>query len=313
MHRSFAVLVGALGVSVLGAAACSSSECAGEACAGPIDAGSDVVDSGPSCADGADPKDEPGCVDETFGVFVDKEGGSDANAGTRASPLQSMRAALEKLGDKKRVFLCEGNYFEHVTLTRGISVHGGFACGDWSYTGAKARFAPNDTGYILQVALASEPLMVSDLVLEAVGADAAGASSVAAFITRSAKVTLRRMTISAGAGAAGVDGTDGLDYEPEHGPDGYAGDAELEAGKARQNPGCGTSIGGAGGRDGAPSGRAGQASRSPAFPEAHTGAGGAAATPCDEGGAGVDGAFGLGGASGRGASRAGALDTTGWK
>jgi Protein of unknown function (DUF1565) len=313
MLRSFVLLAGGLGLSCFGFFACSSSsKCDGAAsCGAPVDAGADV-DSGPVCAPDADPKDQPECLDDAFGVFVDKDNGSDTNPGTKAAPFQTVATALAKLGDKQRVFLCEGNYFEHVTLTRPISVHGGFACKTWSYTGAKARFAPNDGGYILQVSLVTEPLMVTDLTLEAVNAQTPGAPSITAFVTRSAKVSFRRMSINAGAGASALAGENAQDYAPAVAPDGYAGDA-TDAGKGRQNPGCTTSIGGAGGKDGATSGRPGQVSIVPSFPEANTGEGGTAGAACTAGGAGGNGSFGAGGAAGAGAPELGILDTVGWK
>lgn len=315
--RSFLLLAGAAGSAAVAFTACSSSECSGAACAAPADAGPDVEDTGPVCEPAMDPKDHPACVDDTFGVFVDKEGGDDSNAGTRAAPVKSVSAALSKLDGKKRVFLCEGNYFEHITISSPVSIHGGFACGTWSYNGTKARFAPNDTGYILQLVLTTEPILVTDLALEAVDGRPGGApsiaSSVAAFITRSANVTLRRMSISAGAGATGEDAPDAIDYAPESAPDGYGGDDPAQPGKARQNPGCTASIGGAGGREDSPNGRAGQASRSPSFPETSTGAGGVAGSACDAGGKGVDGSYGQAGKEGTGAASFGSLDTTGWK
>jgi len=260
-----------------------------------------------------DPKDHPVCVDDVFGVFVDKEGGVDSNPGTKAAPVQTVAAAISKLEGKKRVFLCEGNYFEHLTIAKPFSVHGGFACGTWSYSGTKARFAPNDTGYILQVALVTEPVLVTDLALEAVDGQTSGASSIAAFITRSTSVTLRRMSISAGAGVAGDDAVATADYVPPVAPDGYPGDDPAQAGKARQNPGCTASVGGAGGREGTPDGRSGQASVASPFPESSTGAGGTSGGDCASGGAGVSGSYGAAGAEGAGASALGALDTTGWK
>ncbi len=296
------------------APACSSDECTGAACAGPpVDAGVDVVDAAPVCDPTMDPKDHPACVDDVFGVFVDKESGVDTNPGTKAAPLKTVAAAITKLEGKKRIFLCEGNYFEHVTIAKPFSVHGGFACGTWSYNGTKARFAPNDTGYILQVALVTEPILVTDLALEAVDAQTTGASSIAAFITRSTSVTLRRMSLSAGAGVAGADAAATTDYVPPVGPDGYPGDDPAQAGKARQNPGCTASVGGAGGREATPDGRAGQVSLATPFPESSTGAGGTSGADCASGGAGVNGSYGAAGAEGVGAAAFGALDTTGWK
>jgi len=314
LSRSSLFLVTAFAAAAGTEFACSSSECTGGACAGPspVDAGTEA-EAGPVCDPEMDPKDHPACVDDAFGVFVDKDNGNDASAGTKAAPLKSVSAALAKLNGKRRVFLCKGNYFEHVTITKPVSIHGGFECESWVYDGSKARFAPNDTGYILQVALVTEPVQVSDLALEAVDGKTSGESSIAAFVTRSAQVTLRRMSITAGAGVPGADGADASDYVPATAPDGYAGDDPDQPGKARQNQGCTTSIGGAGGRDDSPSGRAGQVSLLPPFPETNTGAGGSEAADCTSGGAGADGSYGVGGQQGAGAAIFGTLDTAGWK
>lgn len=71
--------------------------------AAPGDGGGDVVVP-PGCDPLAEPKDAPKCVVSDFGVFVDGAGGSDGNAGTKASPVKTLAAALSKLAGKSRVY-----------------------------------------------------------------------------------------------------------------------------------------------------------------------------------------------------------------
>src|SRR5450432_1248299 len=73
---------------------------------------SSVIDAG-QC----DPKTNPACVSETFGVSVDGASGNDSNAGTKASPVKTIGHALTILvGSKVRVFVCEGTYPEDVVM-----------------------------------------------------------------------------------------------------------------------------------------------------------------------------------------------------
>ena len=52
------------------------------------------TDSGPSCDVTQDPKDNPSCVNDAYGVFVDATNGSDSNDGTKAQPFKTIAKAL---------------------------------------------------------------------------------------------------------------------------------------------------------------------------------------------------------------------------
>jgi hypothetical protein len=173
------------------------------------DGGGDVVQPPAGCDPGVEPKDAPKCVDSDFGVFVDANGGADGNSGRRDSPVKSVGAALGKLGNKNRVYLCEGTYAEHVKLTSAVSLYGGFACGAWTYSGAKPKVAPADIGYALEIGDTTAEVTVADLSFVSVDAVDKGQSSIAAFVHKASKVVFVRSALEAGAGKEGADGAGG--------------------------------------------------------------------------------------------------------
>lgn len=297
---------------ICGDGACTSAD-ASVGADGPVsDGGADVVQPPPGCDPAADPKDAPKCVVSEFGVFVDATGGNDTNPGTKESPLKTLTAALAngKTASKPRVYVCEGTYPERVVLTSAVSLYGGFACGAWSYSGTKAKVAPPDPGYALELRGASAPVVLADLDLVAKDGATPGESSVAAFVVSSTKVTLRRMSLTAGKGIDAADAADPAAFAPPNAPDGTSGAA---GGAATPNPACVTSLGGAGGKDGTPpNGAPGGVAVVPVYPVGNTGAGGTGGGNCATG-LGTDGSYGVAGTPGAGASTPGMLDATGWK
>ena len=190
--------------------------CAGGACTaadGGAESGGDAAGDGPleapsECHEKADPKGEPRCVVNGFAIFVSATG-NDANEGTKEKPLQTIGAALAK--GKARVYVCEGTYAEHVKVTSGISLVGGFACSGWTYTGTKAKVAPADAGFALELANA-DGVSVSDLSFEAAAGTAASRSSVAAF-ARGAKGRLLRVELIAHEGKDGANAVTASNYD----------------------------------------------------------------------------------------------------
>lgn len=183
-------------------------------CAGPTAGGdggeeSDAtndVDTPPGCKPELEPKDAAPCVVSSYGVFVDASNGNDANDGKKDAPVRTISAALAKIGNKPRIYVCEGTYPEHVVLTRGISIYGGFACGSWTYSGTKPKVAPSDPGFSIHVSSASSSIVLADLELIAQPGAKAAPSSIALFVARSSDVTLRRLGIEARAGLPGENG-----------------------------------------------------------------------------------------------------------
>lgn len=311
---------------VLACAACPTRVddlCGDNACVGPDGGGVDATGPGldgakdgapvpPNCDPAADVKDAPGCVVDSFGLFVDGATGADTNPGTMAAPKKTIGGALSALGDKARVYVCgAGPFAENVkmTSTNAASLYGGFACKTWSYDGTKAKVAPSAAGYGLHIEGTADAVVVSDVDVEGKDAEGAGASSIAVFVSRASKVTLRRVSAAAGKAQPGMDAVAMADFAPATAPDGTSGAA---GGALAPNPSCPTSVGGAGGKDGAVNGAAGQVAIASEYPTGNTGAGGTGGASCASG-IGTDGSYGVAGAPGTGATTLGALDAAGWK
>lgn len=216
MRRFVFVGLSALALFALGGTACGvGTDCDFGLCAGPaagVDGGRDgnpgvVVPAG--CDDKAEPKNSPACVDSTFGVFVSRTGKPDA-PGTKEAPVDSIATALTKLDGKARVYICEGEYGERVTLTALVNLFGGFSCADWTYTGKRSVIGTRgQPGYALDVANIAEGFELSDLEFVAGDGDSAFVNSVASRFLNVGRVVLRRAKLVAGTGAIGAKGSDG--------------------------------------------------------------------------------------------------------
>ena len=176
-----------------------------------VDGSKDSGTDGPAtCPSGNEPKDDPSCVSDALGIFVapSANGGSDANPGTKESPVASLKTALQKAasGSKGFIFVCEGSYTESVDIAQTVSVFGGFKCADWSYTGALAKFTATKSDYVLHLDAANN-VTIADVELDAIDAPInTGASSISAFVAASQNVKLERLTAKAGKGSDGPDG-----------------------------------------------------------------------------------------------------------
>lgn len=163
-----------------------------------------------SCVPGA-PVD--GCTlhDET-GIYVDPTSGNDAALGTREAPLASAAKALLIAADLgKPVYLCNAEFDEPVEASDGaVALRGGYTCsgderGAWIYAeGTRATIRPSVPEIALSVRNVAE-FAVSDVGFYAADAEAAGASSVAAFVASSVGVTFKRVVLHAGSGRDGTD------------------------------------------------------------------------------------------------------------
>ncbi len=264
----------------------------------------DAQDGAPvSCNPAGDPKTSSCAIADAYGIFVAGSLGSDSNAGTMTSPLATLaKAKSVAFAAKKRVFACATSFNEVLTLdatTDGVSLFGGLDCATWNYTGA----LPTVTG---GGSPASTPLVITGLVTGATIEDFAflgsattstARTSIAGLILSSANVALRRVTLTASAGADSPGGG----AVPAAGANGQSGGT----GVGSHTPGTtvcpdGTSEGGFGGIPTNP-GTAGT-------PALGGGAGGAVGGGANAG----DGANGSPGAGGTGAASAGSLTSTGW-
>ncbi len=246
--------------SLFFAAACTvGSDCDFGLCSGPTTNadGSSGTEGGvpvpPGCDPNVDAKDAPLCVANDFAVFVDGASGKDENPGTREAPFKSVTQALTKRGAKNRVYVCEGSY-KPFTLNAAVSVFGGFRCGSWEYSGTAAKFEAEKAGeYALRIQDVSAAVVVADAEFTAKPGDKTALSSIAAFVTESPSVTLRRVTLKAGAAESGADGVEGVEGTPTPADlNGNAGKALTEGGAGGEAKTCTCSSGGqsTGGRGG---------------------------------------------------------------
>jgi len=257
----------------------------------------------------------------TTGVFVDSVGGQDTNDGTQSSPVKTVAKALAlaKSQSKPSVFLCKGSYGA-VTLntasTAATSLYGGFDCSTWAYDQSnKTLIASLDSTPALRITGFADSIVISDLSFESKDANNPGDSSIAIFIANSQDVTLRRVTATAGAGAAGTNPgappTNLVTKSAAAAVDATgAGPTECDCTNGSK------SIGGVGGNGGnnPMSGQPG--SSNPSVGESGWGTGGAAykagppPTTCGPGNTGANAS--LGGSGGAGAASWGTLDADGW-
>ena len=214
-----------------------------------------------ACDPTKEPKADACVIDSAYGVFVVPAGGIDggpeagdnglgAADGTSERPYTSIGRALAGKGSKARLYLCNGFYNEPVSITTAVSIYGGLSCATgasgrvWSYVGQGAKVAAPAGAYALSVTGVQDgTVTIADVSFEAPDATAPGTSSIAAFVA-SSTVLLERVALTAGNGANGAPGADGL-ANPNYTGLAPAGGGQLSPGPA----GSGTfSInGGAGG------------------------------------------------------------------
>lgn len=336
--------LGVLGLLVAVWAGCASSECADNldcaraqvdgatessdlpdaATADAADA-ADVVTTVDGCVTKDAPKEHACVLQDGIGVFVSPLG-NDSNAGTTSHPVATVAKAISiaRAANKASVFICGGAYAQAIALTQGpgLNLFGGLACPDpagdagaadagdagvWAWTGAQTKFVPGSPGVALLVDQLSSGTTIADLEVQALGAVAAGSSSIAADVRNCAGVTFQRVTMRAGDGAGGGAGSNGsfADLAATSGKD----NAGATAGAAVVCPctagGSSTgAIGGvsSGGGTGAPN-LGGLAPKN--------GAGGTGSTAsCTDGHEGTDGRGGDGGVA---STTSGSLVFAGWQ
>ncbi|WP_394835519.1 hypothetical protein LVJ94_01155 [Pendulispora rubella] len=261
-----------------------------------------------------EPNKKPTCTTDELGVFVSPLG-KDDGAGTRTAPVKSLAKALEKSGNKPFIYLCEGNYPEALTIARGMGVYGGLSCdGSWNYTGGATNVVP-PSGTALTIANAANPVIVADISFTSVNASTPSGSSIGAWFVQSNAVTLRRVNITAGAGAdANAEPPTLAALAPPAAPKGN--DADGGGPGPEQRNTCeglaapsDQSVGASGGGRNEDGGAG--APVLPPKPEANTGAGGDTHSSCPQG-AGVAGAFGAGGEASPEGGPFGFLTATGY-
>jgi hypothetical protein len=257
----------------------------------------------PGCVVTADPASAPLCLDESYALFVDAEKGRDENPGTKAAPLQTLRAAtdLDRLAGRRRIYVSTAPQSGNFVLPIGVSLAGGFSNTDWgrplgqttTITGAAG------SGPTLSVLASSEDVVLSDLVITS-AASTGGDSSIGVFVA-SKTATLYRSNIHAGSAGDGQRPESQSNRRKEDGS-GVIGATTANACTCSLH---GTTTGGAAGDYGQPG--APGTSDPPATIGGRTGAGGSGS--CTDGQPGGDGAAGAGGSS---VPVVGVIDASGW-
>jgi hypothetical protein len=172
------------------------------------------------CDPTAEPMTAKCLVDNAYAAFVSPTG-SPTGAGTMASPLKSIDAAITLAGSAnpsapKDVIACAGTYDETIVIAASrdkVRLFGGFSCADWSYTGAPAVIAPTAVGVPLTLTGLTSALF-ADIEIDAQSAPATppatpsapGASSIAVVANGATGVEFRRAKLVAGNGQPGADG-----------------------------------------------------------------------------------------------------------
>jgi hypothetical protein len=210
---------------------------------------------------GCDPSKATGAVEDACGVFVSPHG-DDGNAGTKAKPLKTIKAALAK---SAAVYACAGAapFEEAVKIDQAATLFGGLDCGTWVHDAGKptALTATSD-----EVPLTiSAKVEVSDFAITSASATVAGGSSIAVVVS-GAEVSFTRCALVAGDaqdGAAGMSGgaqaaqADGGSKGTDAGPsgtlaDGGKGGANAVCSLAGGDGGSGGGIANGAGVDGLP-------------------------------------------------------------
>lgn len=270
-------------------------------------AGGTGGDSG-TCDTTKSPSEEACLVSDAHAVFVNGTATS-GGTGTKASPFKTIGEALSAAGGKL-ILVCDTNYDEHVKLTAGVKLYGGFSCTDWAYeTGKRAAVKPASKGHALEIDSVSASVVIEDVEFASIDAAAAGESSIAALVNASTDVKLRRVKLAAGKGMAGANGVlAAYTYPTQASLNGKSASGATGGGLSTCScPGGTQSIGGKGGDGVPPSGQAGS-DGGPALGAGQAGTPGS----CGTTGTGKDGKAGSPAADAAGASTSGTLNGGVW-
>jgi hypothetical protein len=250
--------------------------------------------------------------DAATAVFV-APSGNDANPGTQAAPVQTIGVAISLASASSAdVYAAAGSYAESVQAASGVGVYGGYAAADWTRSIAN----------VTQISGSPQGLLAdgdTDVTLQQLsigGTRGDGATAYGIRAINGSALTLERVAVTAGPGAAGAAGGDGLGGSAgSTGGNGGAGDNDviLEDGTGGAGGAGGTGggfAGGAGGRGGNTGQNSGLAGQQGFVQQPGQGGAGGAGGPAPsgsncghaDGGAGGNGAAGTAGAAGAGGS-----------
>ena len=258
---------------------------------------------------------EEGAVEDFCGVFVSPTG-SEAGAGTKTDPVNSLTVALQKsIQRNRRVYACVGTFTETIEVPGAAEVYGGLDCVTWQRVGGDAKTVLTAEADKIPLTLsrrvfdAQPPAVVEDLHVMAADAQTEGGSSIAA-VADEATVRFEGVVLEAGKGKAGEDGAS-LPTAAPSGEKGTQGGQACSAttviggGETTNRCGAIASVGGLGGNGSQSSGTSGGSGQPGAdnFGKGEDVNGG-----CEngkDGAVGNDGAPGIGRGGPRGADRDG--------
>jgi hypothetical protein len=270
------------------------------------------ADSGPECNLTGSPLTDDCLVSDSHAVFVQANEGTMAGEGTMGSPFGSFDQAIERASAEQKIIIaCQSNVFfrplEIMGPTEGsnLRIFGGFDCNQgWVRSGAPTLVTPA-AGPALRIQGALGVEIVNFRFVSAAGRDF-GESSVAAVVASSSAVVLRNVTLDAGEGVAGLDGSpppQRLAPAPE------GNDGNIATGGPEQNAcDCSESVGGRGGDLASTSTRNGEDGRPPTPGSGEGGDGGINA--CSNGGRGGPGPAA---ATAKGAQVHGTIEDSAWR
>ncbi len=178
----------------------------------------------------------------TAGIYVDPVNGAETNAGTRESPVKSIKRALELLRSDAgagitALYLAQGRYDEEqLTLDRPVSLYGAYG-GTADQWRRKSEYTTHLDGGTIGLTVSGlgqdAGVRLEWLTITSANATAPGAPSIALRVLGS-DLRLHHTTLEAGLGALGARGNSG-DAGPD-GPDGGPGTSAN--GAVEGNPGA---------------------------------------------------------------------------
>ena len=203
--------------------------------AAPADADNDTWLAPQDCND-ADPAIHPGATDVPDAGFADSncdgidgdaalarfvapDGADDGGCGSPAAPCHSVQQGIAQAAaaELRDVYVAGGTYSEALQLFAGVSVYGGFGS-NWQRApglaagattvmlqGAADTVVPGQAVGVLADTITA-PSTLADVTVVAPDASAPGRSSYGVVVRNGTQLTLTRVSIVAGDGAAGANG-----------------------------------------------------------------------------------------------------------
>ena len=145
--------------------------------------------------------------DETKAIFASPFG-KDTNPGTKTAPKREIQAAVAAAATAgKHVYAAAGAY-GHVKAATGVGIYGGYGPETWA---RPARFATAITGAPEGIlADKATGVVLQQLTVRGNGGSEPGASAYGIRLVNGSRITLQRVTVSAGDGVRGAHGSLGV-------------------------------------------------------------------------------------------------------